>query len=325
MKKLEGIFRAMRDGEAAYKVPASLEKAVGLDQKWRNKLVDWSYQVVDHYGYPREAVAVSMNILDRFSANAGFNKKLHQLAALATLHLTLKSGGNNVRLQDLVALSRGYFSAEQVIFTEGKVLEAVGWRVHPTMAAVIIPYFFLLPECDGIAPELPQMMSDYAIFLTELAVSDISLVPYDEISIALAATMISLLNHPITNQQAHAFIAAAASIARLDVNAPSFVACQRKLHNLSLIYHNEEEEEANALASSTPISTPPQPYIRDSVSPVGVESFQLSPEYQSAANNSGSASSLKRQKVCSIGDSSDLTNNILSINNPPPSNDMIQY
>jgi hypothetical protein len=35
--------------------------------------------VVDHYGYPREAVAISMNILDRFSANAGLNKKLHQV------------------------------------------------------------------------------------------------------------------------------------------------------------------------------------------------------------------------------------------------------
>lgn len=36
--------------------------------------------MVDHYGYPREAVAVSMNILDRFSANAGLNRKLHQVS-----------------------------------------------------------------------------------------------------------------------------------------------------------------------------------------------------------------------------------------------------
>ena len=65
------------------------------------------------------------------------------------------------------------------------VLEAVNWRVHPTMAAAIIPYFFLLlpepsrtpAEQDGSVYEqetiemdadLPQIMSDYAIFLTEL-------------------------------------------------------------------------------------------------------------------------------------------------------------
>ncbi|GMH92609.1 hypothetical protein TL16_g12397 [Triparma laevis f. inornata] len=37
------------------------------------------------------------------------------------------------------------------------------------MASAIIPYFsLLLPESAGIAPELPQMISDYAIFLTEL-------------------------------------------------------------------------------------------------------------------------------------------------------------
>jgi len=329
MKELEGIFSSIRDGEAAYAVPASLEeKSVGLDPKWRRKLVDWSYQVVDHYGYPREAVAVSMNILDRFSANAGLNRKLHQLAALATLHMALKSGGNDVRLQDLVALSRGYFSADQVKFTEKKVLEAVGWRVHPTMASAIIPYFsLLLPESAGIAPELPQMISDYAIFLTELAVSDSSLVAYDEISIALAATMISLLNHPVTDHQTHTFVTNAASLAGIDVNASFVVACQHKLHTLSLVYHNEEEE-AN-MASSTPLSTPTQQYMRDSASPVGVESFQFSPTAEPE-----SASSLKRQRVSSIGDAKDLTtlsDRILnaqpSLNANPhqPSDDMIHY
>ena len=49
-----------------------------------------------------------------------FVARSSQLAALATLHLALKSGGNAVRLQDLVALSRGYFSSEQVIYTESK-------------------------------------------------------------------------------------------------------------------------------------------------------------------------------------------------------------
>ncbi|GMH83653.1 hypothetical protein TrVE_jg11392 [Triparma verrucosa] len=337
LQELVGIFASIRDGEAAYQIPASLDKEVGLDQRWRNKLVDWSYQVVDHYGYPREAVAISMNILDRFSANAGLNKKLHQLAALATLHLALKSGGNAVRLQDLVALSRGYFSSEQVIYTESKVLEAVNWRVHPTMAAAIIPYFFLLlpepsrtpAEQDGSVYEqetiemdadLPQIMSDYAIFLTELAVSDSTLVAYDEVSIALAATMISLFNHPVSDEQCNEFVKAVARVARLDVNAKSVMACQQKLHSLALAYHNEEEqeEEANkALGTVSPQTGAPQPY-RDSASPYGVENFQMSPKNHMSGH---AASSLKRQRVCSIGDSTEIVNSIL--NDPDRSDDMI--
>lgn len=337
LQELVGIFASIRDGEAAYQIPASLDKEVGLDQRWRNKLVDWSYQVVDHYGYPREAVAISMNILDRFSANAGLNKKLHQLAALATLHLALKSGGNAVRLQDLVALSRGYFSSEQVIYTESKVLEAVDWRVHPTMAAAIIPYFFLLlpepsrtpAEQDGSVYEqetiemdadLPQIMSDYAIFLTELAVSDSTLVAYDEVSIALAATMISLFNHPVSDEQCNEFVKAVARVARLDVNAKSVMACQQKLHSLALAYHNEEEqeEEANkALGTVSPQTGAPQPY-RDSASPYGVENFQMSPRNQMSGH---AASSVKRQRVCSIGDSTEIVNSIL--NDPDRSDDMI--
>jgi len=41
------------------------EEYYGFTEKWRSRIVDWKYQVVDHYEYSRDIVAVSMSMLDR--------------------------------------------------------------------------------------------------------------------------------------------------------------------------------------------------------------------------------------------------------------------
>ena len=109
--------------------------------------------------------------------------------------------------------------------------------------------------------------------------------------------MISLFNHPVSDEQFNEFVKAVARVARLDVNAKSVMACQQKLHSLALAYDNEEEQEEEAnKALVSPQTGAPQPY-RDSASPYGVENFQMFPKNQ-MSGHAVSVSSVKRQRVC---------------------------
>ena len=42
---------------------------------WREKICEWSYEVVDHFEMDRETVAISLNLLDRFLAKVNCKKK----------------------------------------------------------------------------------------------------------------------------------------------------------------------------------------------------------------------------------------------------------
>ena len=94
----------------------------GFTEKWRTKIVDWMYQVVDHYEYSREIVAVSMSMLDRFCMRStNLSKKSYQLAAMSTLFMSIKLDEQNpMELSDLVVLSKGCFQPKHITMMEGE-------------------------------------------------------------------------------------------------------------------------------------------------------------------------------------------------------------
>eukprot|EP00957_Ditylum_brightwellii_P156464 11907594-Ditylum_brightwellii.AAC.1 len=60
----------------------------GIGEDWRLKICNWAYDVVDHFKYDREAVALAMSYLDRFmdysiSNGLHLSKKCFQLSAIA--------------------------------------------------------------------------------------------------------------------------------------------------------------------------------------------------------------------------------------------------
>ncbi|GMH59942.1 hypothetical protein TrRE_jg2853, partial [Triparma retinervis] len=82
---LPGAFASMFLAEVKYVIPnftsiTNQAGGYGFTEKWRTKIVDWMYQVVDHYEYSREIVAVSMSMLDRFCMRStNLSKKSYQL------------------------------------------------------------------------------------------------------------------------------------------------------------------------------------------------------------------------------------------------------
>lgn len=93
-------------------VPPSLASTPVLSASWREKICHWSFNVVDHFDFSREVVAVSMSLFDRYLAARGnrCSGSMALLASLTTLHIAIKVHEmRKVRLTTLANLSRGQF------------------------------------------------------------------------------------------------------------------------------------------------------------------------------------------------------------------------
>ena len=154
---VEDQLRAMLRTEKAY-TPSVLSpnnKNDTIYAEWRSKICDWSYRVVDHFGYDRELVAVAMNCFDRYwvhtSASFGGTSKCvesrtYQLAAMTSLYVAAKLHADRsernqddvtttkkklLRITSFVQLSRDQFSPRDIAVMEQHLLEVLGWRVNP--------------------------------------------------------------------------------------------------------------------------------------------------------------------------------------------------
>lgn len=98
----------------------------GVNEAWREKICEWCYQVVDYFDFSRETVDVSLSYLDRFLSFRPVNKKIFQVAAMASLHLAVKLyEPGTLRLPSLVELSRGVFTEGHVVAMEETILRYV--------------------------------------------------------------------------------------------------------------------------------------------------------------------------------------------------------
>ena len=95
----------------------------GINEIWREKICEWSYQVIDHFDFSREVVSVSIHFLDRYLSTRPVNKKLFQLAAMTTLYLAIKLyEPGTLSMESMIELSRGYFMVEQMAEMELSIL-----------------------------------------------------------------------------------------------------------------------------------------------------------------------------------------------------------
>jgi Cyclin, N-terminal domain len=95
----------------------------GINEIWREKICEWSYQVIDHFDFSREVVSVSIHYLDRFLSTRPVNKKKFQLAAMTTLYLAIKLyEPGTLSMASMIELSRGYFMVEQMAEMEMAIL-----------------------------------------------------------------------------------------------------------------------------------------------------------------------------------------------------------
>ena len=104
---------------------SSSDTAGGVNEDWRSKICEWSYQVIDHFDYDREIVAVSLHYLDRYLGQRAVDKRTFQLVAMTTLSLATKLYSprhKQFSVRTLRELSRGYFDEEHIAAMEQSIL-----------------------------------------------------------------------------------------------------------------------------------------------------------------------------------------------------------
>ena len=153
----------------------------------RMKLVDWCYDIVDHFNFSRETVASAMEMVDRFlsmpssSADAArvsdealVDQSKFQLLTIAALYTSIKINEMVAISSDLFAeMCSHIYTVEEIEDMERTLLIGLSWRCHaPTAHQVGMSILsLLLPYVD--IPEVTWgFLIDEVNYLTELAVRD---------------------------------------------------------------------------------------------------------------------------------------------------------
>jgi hypothetical protein len=181
-----------------------------LNHEWREKICQWTYNVVDTYDLPREIVALSLDYFDRYLATRGnqCNGTLALLVSLTTLHIAMKvhSSTATFKLSKLAELSRGQFGPRHIEQMEWQIMMSLQWKLHPPTLFAFVSYYLMLfaqPEQPSsiqsgfttveppasIVPShaVRKELFEVAIYMAELSVCDSFFVPYPASIVALAA------------------------------------------------------------------------------------------------------------------------------------------
>lgn len=238
----------------------------GLDLEWRDKIVNWCYQVVDHFNFSREVVVVAMSYLDRYLCQKYVNKRTFQLVAMSSLHLACKLlDQKKLRMSSLLELSRGYFTAEHMISMEESILSKLGYLVHPPTQLCFVRHLFLLLPHNCCSPHVRHGLEEAAKFMVELSVFRYDLVTVRKSSIGLAAILIAFDDvdeFRLTAQARQDFLDYVRHYAGLDPENEEVCFCLDALKQL--YFERDTDAEPDELADSTRDST---------VSPVSVAAF----------------------------------------------------
>eukprot|EP00984_Skeletonema_dohrnii_P009223 scaffold3521_cov151-Skeletonema_dohrnii-CCMP3373.AAC.5 len=168
----------------------------------RMKLVDWCYDIVDHFNFSRETVASAMEMVDRFlsmpsnsvdaarvSDEALIDPSKFQLLTIAALYTSIKINEKVAISSDLFAeMCSHVYTVEEIEDMERTLLIGLSWRCHaPTAAQAGMSILsLLLPYAD--IPEVTWgFLIDEMRYLTELAVLDYYFSTQRTSTVALAA------------------------------------------------------------------------------------------------------------------------------------------
>jgi Cyclin, N-terminal domain len=148
-----------------------------VDPESREKMVAWSFQVVDFCKFHRETVEIAMSNLDRFlltppGLHTLQDRSVYQLAAMASLYTAVKIHEPEAMDPKLVSnLSRGTYSPKDIEEMELIILQALQWRLNPPTTLSYIREFFHLIPPEALDTATQSIVYELAQFQSELATS----------------------------------------------------------------------------------------------------------------------------------------------------------
>lgn len=150
----------------------------------REKMAQWEYRIVDHFGLSRDLVGISFSILDRFTSKCVCDRRAYKLAAMTSLFVAIKlRNPRKFSIDTLATLSRGEFNTSHIAQMELIMLKTLDWRLNPpTIQSFICTWGNHLFK-ETYATESIQR----AFFLAEIAVFDTLLASKQRALLAIAA------------------------------------------------------------------------------------------------------------------------------------------
>lgn len=178
-----------------------------IDRDCRDKMCEWTYQIIDFCKFDRESVEIAMNYLDRFlltrsesATRALHDRSVYQLASMSALYTAVKIHEPQALNPTVVSqLSRNTYSTQQIEEMEASMLQALDWRVNPPTALAFVREFIrimMIPPNGGsgetdptseLAASTQATILALAAMQTEHAVGDYSLISTPASSIAYCA------------------------------------------------------------------------------------------------------------------------------------------
>ena len=196
VRQLVAIENATYQGQGAQEFDLAALEGYHANPVWREKVTQWCYDVVDHLNESRSVVYVAMNILDRFTvkqdADTVMSDRTFELASLSALFLAVRiSGSGNLRLSQLVGMSRSTFAAKDIIDMGTRMIKTLTWD-----SRVVTPLEFVKAMCAELPASVDastkQSILDSASYLVEISVCDLSFSTKRASHTALAAMLNSL-------------------------------------------------------------------------------------------------------------------------------------
>lgn len=162
---------------------------------WRERVVQWFYDVVDHIGESRDRVFVAANILDRYiamSKTSCNSERTYESAALTALFLAIRiSASARLEVFDLIRMSRSGIRVREIVSCGKEMTSILSWDLP-----LLTPTDFVKAAGEALprsvdAAQRRAIVED-ASYAVEASVCDSFFVGMKPSMLALAAVMNSI-------------------------------------------------------------------------------------------------------------------------------------
>jgi hypothetical protein len=174
-----------------------------IDAECRVRMVEWCFQVIDFAELNRETVNIAMSILDRYLSSSSpdvekviLSRQMYQLASMTALFLAIKMNEKTVVNASLFAeLSRGSYTAADIINMESSLLATLQWRLNAPTSHSFLRYLVNLVSNDDKSHfAMESSFLELCVFQLDLSVGDYFFCTKKPSTVAMASFLNALEN-----------------------------------------------------------------------------------------------------------------------------------
>lgn len=207
--------------------------------RWREKIIEWKYQVVDRFDLSREIVGISTYYLDQYLSKNFVDEEHFQLVAISSIYLAIKiNSPKKVAIHSIASTGNGLITTKHIEAMELSLMKCLDWHLFPSTSIAFIEniYPLLFSNQDSSSGVDAQRLADsleFSRFLAELSVCAYPFISTKPSSIAIAAILHSFENCGVSYETREAF----QDLLRdedicLDLDAPEIEACGKLLRQV---------------------------------------------------------------------------------------------